>query len=260
MGVNKNKGEGFDLISAEENIEVLKKQKEHFEQRFNAVQFKMRFLILSSVLGGFLGYAIVAILKNYISLSKLLPYIILGSLLCSFFYFYTISLLRLSLQNNIRRIGYRLVKLGVEELQDNLEENFFTNLVQMNFKYLDQYYLQTKEQADKSFRLAQTASIIGLLIIGGGIFMMFLDKTSPAYVTTASGVISEIIAALFFYLYNRTVLKMSEYHQKLVITQNISLALKITEDVDSEQKNKLQEKIVDRLTIDVNKYLVNGGL
>ena len=96
---------------------------------------------------------------------------------------------------------------------------------------------------------------MGLLIIATGIIWMYIEQTKPAYVTTAAGVISEFIAAVFFYLYNRTVLKMSQYHQKLVITQNISLALKISEDMDKDKKAKVQEMIVDRLTSDINKYL-----
>lgn len=152
-------------------------------------------------------------------------------------------------------IERQLIDLGWSELRDEKEKNFFTKLVEINFKYLDQYYLQTQEQADKSFRLASAASIAGLLIISAGIVMMFFSEVEPALVTTGAGVITELIASLFFYLYNRTILKMSQYHQKLVITQNISLALKISEDMKDEAKIKVQEMIVDRLTLDTNKYL-----
>lgn len=88
--------------------------------------------------------------------------------------------------------------------------------------------------------------------------MMYYDKTEPAYVTTAAGILSEFIASVFFYLYNKTILKMSQYHQKLVITQNISLALKITDEMENEMKNKSLELLIDRLTVDVNKYLIDS--
>jgi hypothetical protein len=103
--------------------------------------------------------------------------------------------------------------------------------------------------------LSAFAAVSGLLIVVTGILMMYYGKVEPAYVTTSAGVLSEFIAAVFFYLYNRTILKMSQYHQKLVLTQNISLALKITDDMEKDQKNKALEVIIDRLTIDVNKYL-----
>ncbi len=249
--------ESPDPISTEENIQILIKRKEYTAQRINGFRFQWWILLIFLVVGGLLGYSVVAInsFKNYYSFFEALPFVIIGALTGGAIYGYATIFLRMTLQNKIRRIDYRLAQLGVKELQQNIEENFFTNLVQLNFKYLDQYYLQTQEQAGKSFTLASTASIIGLLIICAGIIMMFLDKTSPAYVTTGSGVISELVAALFFYLYNRTILKMSQYHQKLVITQNISLALKITEDMEKGAKQKVQEQIIDRLTIDINKYL-----
>lgn len=232
-------------------IRILQKQREHINERIHGFRFRGWILITFMTVGGAIGYSYDEVLGHNYYVS----HIIFGSLFTGFIYFYTTMLLRVSSQNKIRHIDYELAKLGGEELQKNIEENFFTKLVKINFKYLDQYYLQTQEQADKSFMLAAAASVVGLLIICSGILMMFMDKTNPAYLTTASGVISEIIAALFFYLYNKTVLKMSQYHQKLVITQNISLALRITEDMHEENKQRVQEKIVDSLTIDINKYL-----
>ena len=46
---------------------------------------------------------------------------------------------------------------------------------------------------------------------------MFLGYVTPSYVTCASGVVTEFIASIFFYLYNKTVSSMSKYHNKLVL-------------------------------------------
>ncbi len=243
-----------------ESIAVLKKKREHLQSRLNNMRFTWWGWLICSLIGGGFLFSIFSMtsLHNYNSevyLSRLFPRIILGSTAGAFMYGYIVFLFRTSLSGQLRRIEYQLVQVGSEELQETIEENFFTKLVKINFKYLDQYYLQTQEQADKSFRLASFAAISGLLIIVVGILMMLFNKTEPAYVTTGAGILSEFIAAVFFYLYNRTILKMSQYHQKLVITQNISLALKITDDMDKEQKIKSLEMLVDRLTSDVNKYL-----
>jgi len=48
---------------------------------------------------------------------------------------------------------------------------------------------------------------------------------------------------------------MSQYHQKLVLTQNISLALKITDEMEKDQRAKSMELLIDRLSIDINKNL-----
>lgn len=156
-----------------------------------------------------------------------------------------------------RRLATIAVAEKAERLQDELDANFFTNLVKINFKYLDKYYLQTQVQGDKSFLLCAGAALTGLLIIAVGITMMFFGHTQPAYVTTASGVLGEFISAVFFYLYNRTVLKMSEYHQKLVLTQNIALALKIAETLPDQERVKSQQDLIAALTVDVNRLLAH---
>ncbi|MGD0541681.1 MAG: hypothetical protein ABSB33_09210 [Tepidisphaeraceae bacterium] len=82
-----------------------------------------------------------------------------------------------------------------------------------------------------------------------------MDKTKASYVTTGAGVAGEFVSAVFFYLYNQTVIKMGEYHQKLVITQNIALALKITEGMPEGERVKSQAELVKALSKDVNRYL-----
>lgn len=69
----------------------------------------------------------------------------------------------------------------------------------------------TREQAQKGFFVTVCISIFGAALIGVGILAMFLEKVEPSYITCASGVITEFISAIFFYLYNKTVTSMSKY-------------------------------------------------
>jgi hypothetical protein len=144
-----------------------------------------------------------------------------------------------------------------EQLQEGLDDNFFTNLVKINFKYIDQYYLQTQLQANKSFSLCLTSSIVGLTVVVVGILLLFWNHGSlqAGYVATASGTLSEFIAAVFFYLYNQTITKMGQYHQKLVLTQNISLALKIAEELPAAEQVAARMSLIGYLSADINKYL-----
>jgi hypothetical protein len=251
-------------ISAEYRLRELKVRQTQASETLNRLTFRFWGISISMIAGGgFTGALFLLSSKGQATsweafILFLLPKVTIGVLFGAFMYWYIITLWQFSARNRLRRIELELSKFDTDELQDRIEENFFTKLVQINFKYLDQYYLQTQEQADKSFRLASFACVIGLMIVIVGIIMMFLNKTEPAYVTTGSGVLSEFIAAIFFYLYNRTILKMSQYHQKLVITQNISLALKITDEMQQEQKAKSLEMLIDRLTTDVNKYLTES--
>jgi hypothetical protein len=156
-------------------------------------------------------------------------------------------------RSEIERCNTALIALGVQGLSN--QDQFFTRLVTINFNYLDLYYRQTKNQANKSFWVSVAASIAGFGMVISGIFLLYMNAVSSGYVTVASGAISEFVAAVFFYLYNRTILSMSQYHQKLVITQNVSLALKTAETLPDSKKADAREKIIEQLTKDVNAYL-----
>jgi hypothetical protein len=246
-----------------ESIDFLKQSRDNYQKQLTKYRLTWWGWLLSAIT----GIGIFWIFSDKIfgeSISQPINYIILmkvivvGSFAGAFFYFYFIFSMKTTIASSLRNIKYKLIQSGADELKEKIDDNFFSQLVKINFKYLDQYYLQTQEQAEKSFRLSSAAAIIGLFIVIAGIIMMFFNKTEPAYVTTGAGVISEFIASVFFYLYNRTILKMSQYHQKLVLTQNISLALKITDEMDKETKSKSLELLIDRLSTDINKYLVDN--
>jgi hypothetical protein len=162
---------------------------------------------------------------------------------------------RLSLQMEIRIQERSLSDVQKQQLQTTLEKDFFTKLVQINFQYLDEYYDQTGSQADKTFRLTAGVATISICIVISGVVLMFFDKVEAAKVTAGAGILSEFIAAVFFYFYNRTITKMGQYHQKLVITQNIGLAMKIAEGLPEADRVAAQKELIQRLTTDVNRYL-----
>ena len=96
----------------------------------------------------------------------------------------------------------KLIGLGIEDAKKNVDEDIYQNLIKISYKYLDEYYLQTRQQAQKGFFVTVYVAIVGAIIVAIGIVAMFFGKTTPAYVTTASGVVTEFIAAVFFYLYS----------------------------------------------------------
>lgn len=157
-------------------------------------------------------------------------------------------------------INKKILEYEVENIKDEVQEDLFENSVKMSYKYLDQYYLQTRDQAQKGFWITFCISIFGALLIGGGIIAMFMEKTSPSYITCASGVITEFIAAIFFYLYNRTITSMSKYHNKLVLSHNIAIALKISESLPNEEKLKAKNLIITELMKNVNAYLIKSEI
>ena len=51
---------------------------------------------------------------------------------------------------------------------------------------------------------------------------------------------------------------MSKYHNKLVLSHNVSIALKVADSLPSDEKAKTKNLIVTELLKDINTYLVKN--
>jgi hypothetical protein len=125
------------------------------------------------------------------------------------------------------------------------EEAYFIDLTLINIKNLKAYYQMVKSQTEKSFYVSLFSGIIGFGLIAYGIF-------KPLDISTYAGVITEFIAGVFFYLYNKTVLQLKGYHDSLLDVQNILLAYKLVGSVkssDTGDKNEMVKRMVDGLLI-----------
>lgn len=184
---------------------------------------------------------------------------IAGSLLCGMV-IGAIAILYISMVYEIREgiLRRKILEYEADNTQDEVTEDIFENSIKISYKYLDQYYLQTREQAQRGFFVTVCVAVFGALLIFVGVVAMFLEKVQPSYITCASGVITEFIAAVFFYLYNKTVSSMSKYHNKLVLSQNVSIALKVADSLPSDEKAKTKNLIVTELLKDINTYLVKN--
>jgi hypothetical protein len=143
-------------------------------------------------------------------------------------------------------------------MQDKVDENLFECSLKMSYKYLDQYYAQTREQAKKGFLITVAVTIAGALSLFIGIGFMFFNKIDASKITIASGVIVEFISAIMFYFYNRTVQSMGNYHDKLFLSQNVATALKISDSLSDDKKDDIKAEIARELIKDVNSYIVTS--
>lgn len=157
-----------------------------------------------------------------------------------------------------RKIKNKMIAYELDNMLSEVEEDIFENSIKMSYQYLDQYYSQTKDQAKRGFGITVAVSVFGALLIGVGIVAMFMGKTEPSYVTCASGVMTEFISAVFFYLYNKTVTSMNNYHNKLVLSHNISIALKVSDSLPDADKTKAKDMIITELLKDINSYLIRS--
>lgn len=115
---------------------------------------------------------------------------------------------------------------------------YFDQLVRINVENLAAYYSQVKAQADKSFLTAVAVGGVGFLFIVSALIIGLFGITTSAtmaFISAGSGVITELIATVFFYLYSKTVRQMKEYHDSLLAVQNVLLSFKLIGDIQSEE-------------------------
>lgn len=163
-----------------------------------------------------------------------------------------------SLGKRYKRLLEKISDNEKEEIKEKVDEDVFENSIKLSYKYLDEYYSQTREQAQKGFRVTVFVAVFGAILVASGIVIMYMGKIEPAYVTCATGVITEFISAIFFYLYNKTITSMSAYHNKLVLSQNISIALKVADSLPEDDKAKSKNLIIEELLKNVNSYLISS--
>jgi hypothetical protein len=120
------------------------------------------------------------------------------------------------------------------------EPSYFDKLVQINIENLAAYYRLVKVHTDKSFLVSLCVGVVGFLLIICGLLFGFGNSKDLAYISSGSGVLTEFIASVFFYLYNRTVQQMKGYHDSLLAVQNILLSFKLVGDTrDESEKVKM---------------------
>jgi hypothetical protein len=117
--------------------------------------------------------------------------------------------------------------------------SYFDQLVKINVDNLGDYYTLVKEQTNKSFYAALIVGLLGFALVLAGLAMGFVNyqNTPPVtYIASGAGVVTEFIAGVFFYLYNKTVQQLKGYHDSLLNVQNVLLSFKIVEDIQSEEQ------------------------
>jgi len=241
-------------------IAELRISRKFLETTLRGFQFEWWIAVCYLIGGGLLGFSLAYLgphPNTAITEMRSYTYGIIGSVVGILGYSIVAFWVRKVTLDRLKSNEKRLAEAGFIDLVDGLQDksNFYDKLIQINFKYTDKYYQQTQEQADKSFRLATFASITSFIVLVFGIHKIYSDGgDTPSYLTTISGVLTSFVSAVFFYLYNQTIQKMAGYHKKLVLSQNINLALKIAQGIEDKAEKVTALKIlIDRLTTDINK-------
>jgi hypothetical protein len=142
-----------------------------------------------------------------------------------------------------------------QKLESAKDDEVFRYLLLISTTALDKYIAQSRAQAEQSFNLAKTGAMGGLFLLLAGIGLGVLANVmgqpnfTPAYLSAAAGAVTELIAGVLFYLYNRTLQQINVFHDKLVASQHVAtafLANSLVRDADKrdEQKGELAKTLM----------------
>jgi hypothetical protein len=118
-----------------------------------------------------------------------------------------------------------------EQIERAKGDDVFKYLLLIDVSALESYVTQTRLQAEKSFQLSRLIAFLGfsLLLAAvalGAVSQLVLTKgLQVAYIATASGAITEFIAGVVLYLYNKTIGQINLFHTELQSSRRMAVAL-----------------------------------
>jgi hypothetical protein len=136
--------------------------------------------------------------------------------------------------------------------------SYFDSLVRINVENLAAFYVLIKGHTEKSYKIAMRVCVFGFIVILVGLAVGITNVSSPpigSYLALASGLITVIIAGVFFYVYNRSTRQIRGYYDSLLTEQNILLSFKLMEDSkDANEKAKIVGQMLTHLINKQNSF------
>lgn len=125
----------------------------------------------------------------------------------------------------------------------------------LDMRRLNEYYVINQAQAKSSFRWAVVTMVVGFATIITGVWMFYFRTEKPdvfmTSLSTAAGIVVNIVSGLFIHLHNKTQDRSLHYYQQLAQVQKVATAIRL---VDAHKSDRAQ---VEARNL-VIKYLMSG--
>ena len=149
--------------------------------------------------------------------------------------------------NQVSEAEIQLLRAVYPNAEDCLDEDTEILPSQGNFTLLSSYYRQAQNHSRQSFTLTCFMGVLGFVVILVGVAIAMFTEYEIGSIAATAGVVSEFIAAVFYYLYNKTQVSMAAYHQSLVRTQNQIYAVEIAEGLPPDEALIAKQNIINTL-------------
>ncbi|WP_028487554.1 TRADD-N-associated membrane domain-containing protein [Thiothrix lacustris] len=172
--------------------------------------------------------------------------------------------------SNSNAINESVISVKQEQILKRLSDADKDDVKEIAISQLDllsSYYQLSLSQANRSFRWALIASVIGLIFFLLAIgFLIFTNGTAvdQALVCGVGGAVSGFIGGVNFMLYGKTQAQLELFHGKLEATQRFLLANSLCESLGGKLKDYTRARLIGTLAgvtgSDITKDLVSDGV
>lgn len=130
-------------------------------------------------------------------------------------------------------------------------------LMVKNVAELREYYVISKQQANKAFSSALLVCFLGFIVFISGIFISYISNQNVIIYTTISGGIVEIVSGLFFWLYKNSIYQLNIYHERLGTTEKYLTAMQLIEKMSPDKKDNTYRYLIEVMLIDNSSIVRN---
>jgi hypothetical protein len=122
----------------------------------------------------------------------------------------------------------------------------------LDLKRLNEYYTINQTQARSSFFWAIFCMLLGFSTIIVGIWIFYFRRSQPdqfvAGLSTAAGIVGNLISGMFLYLQSKTQERSLQYFEQLTRLQRLAIAKKMVDDhTDTEKKTEARNLVISEL-------------
>ena len=140
---------------------------------------------------------------------------------------------------------YQAAEKSIERLS-TIKKDDVKGTAASQIELLSRFYDLSLSQAQRSFRWALAASMVGLGFFLVAILLMSTHQQTANAALIGGGII-QFISGVNFYLYNKTLSQLTLFQGRLETTQRFLLANSLTESLGDELRDVTRAKLIDQL-------------
>lgn len=152
-------------------------------------------------------------------------------------------------EKNNEEINIRYEKIKTSVISENSTSEKNTDILELmlaNMREINDYYILSKTQAQKSFTLAVIMCIIGIVLMGVSIVAAFFQENNviSAIIPAVGAAIVEVIAGTSLFVYKKSLSQLNRYFNSLHSNERFLSIVNIVSKVSPEKQDDMYFEII----------------